>query len=313
MLRALVSALIVVAVAAAALWLLTAPRVIAATDLPMHTPDPANGEVMFWAGGCASCHAVANATGEERLRLGGGQALATPFGRFHVPNISPDGTSGIGRWSLADFVTAMKRGVAPGGVHLYPAFPYPSYQRMTYGDIIDLKAYLDMLPPVARANQPHELAFPYNIRRGVGLWQFLNIDGRDFAPDPAAPPAVNRGAYLVQGAAHCGECHTPRTATQAMDLDRWLSGARMLDATNDIAPNLTPHATGLADWFEDEIVRLLQLGVTPTFDSVGGAMGPVVASMGMLPQAELEAIAAYLKSLPPLPASARRPGPAPPS
>jgi mono/diheme cytochrome c family protein len=205
----------------------------------------------------------------------------------------------------------MKRGIGPGGMHLYPAFPYASYQRMSYEDVIDLKAYMDTLPPVVHANRPHELGFPYNIRRGVGLWQMLHIDGRAFTPAPTATAQVNRGAYLVAGVAHCGECHTPRTAFLAMDRDRWLSGAPMLDASGGVAPNLTRHETGLAGWEEFDIARLLTVGLSPDFEAVGGAMGPVVANMAMLPQAEVDAIAAYIKALPPLAASAvpRRPSP----
>jgi mono/diheme cytochrome c family protein len=289
----------------AAFWLLTTPKVIAASELPAHTPDLANGQMVFWAGGCESCHAVANADGDERLRLGGGQVLATPVGRFHVPNISPDPGTGIGKWTLADFVTAMKRGIAPGGVHLYPAFPYPSYQRLTTNDVIDLKAFLDSLPPVVRTNEPHELAFPFNIRRGIGLWQLVYVDGKAFVPDAKATDQVNRGAYLVQGPGHCGECHTPRNPiTQATDPTRTLSGAVLPDGTNGVAPNITPDPSGIGTWTPAQITRLLTTGLKPTSDSVAGAMGPVVASVSMLARADLQAIAAYLKSIPPHAASA---------
>src|SRR5690606_26407673 len=120
-----------------------------------------------------------------------------------------DPQDGIGTWTLADFVTAMKFGVTPGGVHLYPAFPYDFYQRMRVEDIIDLKAFMDTLPLVAGRSPPNDLKFPYSVRRGVGLWQLLYVDGRTFAPDPDSSDQVNRGAYLVQGAGHCGACHTP--------------------------------------------------------------------------------------------------------
>jgi mono/diheme cytochrome c family protein len=314
MIRKLVVALIVLAVIGlAAFWVLTSPQMIAASELPAHTADIANGQMVFWAGGCESCHAAANADGDERLKLGGGQVLSTPYGNFHVPNISPDAATGIGKWTLADFVTAMKRGVAPGGVHLYPAFPYPSYQRMTMVDLIDLKAFLDTLPPVVRASEPHELAFPFNIRRGIGLWQLINIDGKAFVPDPKATDQVNRGAYLVQAAGHCGECHTPRTIIQATDPSRALSGALMLDGSNGVAPNITPDPSGLATWTAAQITRLLTVGLKPTFDSVGGAMGPVVGNMAMLPRADVQAIAAYLKTIPAHAASAvpRTPAAAP--
>ena len=144
MIRKLIVAVVGIGIfVAGGMWLFTAPRTLSAADVPSHTGDPANGERVFLAGGCASCHAAEDAVGDDRLILGGGLGLNTPFGTFRVPNISTDATHGIGAWSTLDFVNAMKRGVAPGGVHLYPAFPYTSYQRMTFEDIIDLKAFLD--------------------------------------------------------------------------------------------------------------------------------------------------------------------------
>ncbi len=306
MVRKLVVTVVVLAVIAAGVfWLLTAPREVAASAIPAHAPDVANGELMFWVGGCESCHAPAGAQGDDRLKLGGGQVLSTPFGDFVAPNISPDPDHGIGGWTTAQFVTAMKLGIAPGGIHLYPAFPYPSYQRMRPEDLIDLKAFLDTLPAVADASGTHSLAFPYNIRRGIGLWQRLHVDGDAFAPDPTASDEVNRGAYLVQGPGHCGECHSPRDFTGAAIPGRALAGAAMLDGTGGYAPNLTSDASGLGDWSQRQIVRLLSTGLKPNFDAVGGAMGPVVQNLSMLSPSDLQAIAAYLMSLKPLPATPR--------
>jgi hypothetical protein len=163
-------ALFALAVAGAIVfYLLTMPRTVPASELPAHTSDLANGEYMFTVGGCAECHAeplgkCKDLKTKDKQRLSGGRCLKTPFGTFNVPNISPDNETGIGNWNTLDFVNAMKRGIAPGGVHLYPAFPYTSYQRMTYEDLIDLKAYLDTLPAVKHTTAPHELTFPYNIR-----------------------------------------------------------------------------------------------------------------------------------------------------
>ena len=131
-------------------YLLTMPKTVPASELPAHTPDVANGEYMFTAGGCAECHAeplakCKDTKVKDKTRLAGGRCLKTHFGVFNVPNISPDKETGIGNWSTLDFVNAMKRGIGPGGEHLYPAFPYTSYQHMTYEDLIDLKAYLDTL------------------------------------------------------------------------------------------------------------------------------------------------------------------------
>ena len=149
--------------------------------------------------------------------LVGGRCLKTPFGTFHVPNISPDKDTGIGNWTTLDFVNAMKRGVAPDGSYLYPAFPYTSYQRMTYEDLIDLKAYLDSLPAVKSDVPPHELKFPFNLRRGLGLWHQLYVDGESFVPDANASAELNRGAYLVRGAGHCTECHSARNLLGGID------------------------------------------------------------------------------------------------
>ena len=212
--KLLLLVLVLIAAGIAAFWFLTAPRTLAAADLPAHTPDLVNGQTMFWAGGCESCHAAADATGDDQLKLGGGQPLKTAFGTFHAPNISPDPEHGIGRWSDLDFVNAMRFGVAPGGVHLYPAFPYTSYQHMRIEDLLDLKAFLNTLPPVATASLPHELPFPFTIRRDIGLWKLLYMDGRTFVPDPAKSAELNRGAYLVEGPGHCGECHTQGQGSQ---------------------------------------------------------------------------------------------------
>src|SRR5262249_12033083 len=134
----------------------------------------------------------------------------TPFGTFLAPNISPDAKNGIGIWSEEAFVNAMLSGVGQNGEHLYPAFPYTSYQRMRIDDVRDLFAYLMTLPPEATPSAPHQLAFPFNIRRGLGLWKLINLDGKQFTPDPSRSAPLNRGAYLVEGPAHCGECHSPR-------------------------------------------------------------------------------------------------------
>ncbi|MDX1737727.1 MAG: c-type cytochrome, partial [Alphaproteobacteria bacterium] len=150
-------------------FIATMPQKIEAAALPNHTPDLQNGETLFWAGGCASCHAAPKATGEDKLVLSGGQKLETPFGTFVVPNISSNPDVGIGAWSNADFVTAMSKGVSPAGDHYYPAFPYENYQYMPLEDLIDLKAYLDTLPASDVASLDHELGFPFNMRRGLGL------------------------------------------------------------------------------------------------------------------------------------------------
>jgi mono/diheme cytochrome c family protein len=310
MIRRLAILIVILAVlGAGAFWLLTIPNTLAASDLPDHKPDLANGETMFWAGGCESCHAAPDAKGEDLKKLGGGRSLATPFGTFHVPNISPDREHGIGGWTNVDFVNAMKLGIGPGGTHLYPAFPYPSYQHMKVEDLIDLKAYLDTLPAVANVVPPHDLPFPFTIRRGIGLWQRLYVDGRTLEPDPKESASVNRGRYLVEGPGHCQECHTPRNAMGGLEASLAFAGGPAPEG-NGYIPNITPdEATGIGKWSHDEIVEALTSGFTPDFDSLGGDMAAVVQNLAHLTPDDRSAIADYLKTIPPIdnPKPAARP------
>src|SRR5947207_13197210 len=177
MLKRVLVGLILIAVAGLGVfWRLSIPAVVAAGSLPAYQPDVATGQTIFNAGGCSSCHAVPNQP--DRLRLGGGLALPSPFGTFYVPNISPDPNDGIGRWSEADFVTAVLKGTSPERTHYFPAFPYASYQRAKVDDIRDLFAYLKTLAPVAGGVRDHELPFPFNIRRTVGIWKWRFMDGK---------------------------------------------------------------------------------------------------------------------------------------
>lgn len=309
--KVLLYGLALIAAGALALYMLTTPVTFSASDLPAHTPDVANGKMMFIAGGCAGCHAVPvkscdSLDIEDETRLAGGRCLKTDVGTFNVPNISPDPESGIGRWSTLDFVNAMKRGVAPGGVHLYPAFPYTSYQRMRFEDLIDLKAYLDTLPPVRSAVPPNDLRFPYNIRRGVGLFQRLYVDGKTFEPKPDASEAVNRGGYLVMGPGHCTECHSPRNALGGLIASEAFAGAKSPEGGGD-APNITPSPDGIGDWMEADIAYFLETGSTPDFDVVGESMVPVQENMARLPASDRAAIAAFLKAVLPRPDPADTP------
>lgn len=297
--RILIAIVVLVAVAAAAGWLLSAPRSLSADDLPEHAPDPEHGEYVFRAGGCASCHATPDQ--DDHTRLGGGRALETPFGTFRVPNISPHPEAGLGGWSTLDFINALLRGVSPGGRHYYPAFPYTSYQRMRPEDAIDLKAYLDTLEPVDSADTGHDLAFPYSIRRGVGLWKRLYLDGAAFAADPDHDETEARGAYLVRALAHCGECHTPRDAFGGPDESRRHAGGPAPEGDGRI-PNITPHDDGIADWSEGDIAYALESGFTPEFDSLGGHMARVVRfTTSHLDDDDRAAIAAYLETVEPAP------------
>ncbi len=298
MLRRLAAIAVAVLVVAAGLaWLLTAPSPLSASALPEHSPDLANGQLVFYAGGCTSCHAAPGAKGEEKLKLAGGVELKTDFGTFRVPNISPDRETGIGGWSTLDFANALLRGVSPEGEHLYPAFPYASYARMRVEDVIDLKAFMDTLPPVSNRVAAHDLRFPFSIRRGVGVWKRLYLSTAPVVALADAGDSVRRGQYLVEGPGHCGECHTSRDMLGGMKTSLWLAGAPNPEGRGRI-PNITPQ--GLT-WSEDEIVESFKTGFTPSFDTLGGSMGEVQENLAHLPDADLQAIAAYLKAVPPLP------------
>lgn len=263
---------------------------------PGRTPNAENGRTLFFAGGCTSCHATPGQ--DDRLRLGGGYALKSPFGIFHVPNISSDKSDGIGAWSTADFVRAMREGLSPDGRHYYPAFPYTSYQRMKPDDLADMFAFMMTLPAVSGRAPDHDLPFPFNIRRGVGLWKLAFLDGHVFAPDPSKSESWNWGAYLVNGPGHCAECHSERNFAGAVIEESRFAGGPDPSGKGSI-PNITPSPTGIGGWAPDELTTLLKTGETPNFDTVGGEMGSVVRNTAQLSAADREAIAEYLLSLPP--------------
>ncbi|WP_306118159.1 MULTISPECIES: cytochrome c [unclassified Roseitalea] len=306
MLRAIVVVFTVIAVVGAGFWLLTRPMRLDQQTLAAmqaHEADLSNGQTLFWAGGCASCHADADAEGEDRRILSGGAALDTVYGTFGMPNISPHPDDGIGRWSLADFANAMLRGISPEGRHYYPAFPYTSYARMTPGDVADLWAYLKTLPAVeSDVTARTELGFPFNIRRGLGLWKRAYLDAGPVigAAELGEDAMLLRGRYLVEGPGHCGECHTPRDFAGAMRNERWLAGAPNPEGDGRI-PNITAHEDGVGDWTEDDIAFGLESGFTPEFDSMGSTMAAVVKNFANVPAADRAAIAAYLKAIPAMP------------
>jgi mono/diheme cytochrome c family protein len=297
--RALVAVGVLAVVVAAALWLLTAPRRLPASELAAaHRPDLANGREMFIAGYCQACHAAPGQ--EDRTRLAGGLKLKSPFGTFVTPNISPDPRYGIGGWTEAQFADAMKRGVGRHGEHLYPAFPYGAYSLLKTADVRDLFAYLKTLPAVAAPTAPHELAFPYSLRAAVGFWKLLYFKPHEFTPDPRRSAAWNRGAYLAEGPAHCAECHTPRNALGGMEEARLYAGAPNLEAGGRFASNITPHKDGLGDWSEQDIADFLKTGTDKCFNEPTG-MKEVIASTSQLSDADLAAIAAYIHALPAIP------------
>jgi mono/diheme cytochrome c family protein len=276
-------------------WLTATPSAPVVVTEAAFTPDLANGQTTFNAGGCSSCHAVPGQP--DRLKLGGGLALASPFGTFYVPNISPDPTDGIGRWTEAQFVTAVTKGVSPSGTHYFPAFPYTTYAHARVSDIRDLFAYLKTLAPVPGKVRDHDVPFPFNIRRNVGIWKWLFMDSKPFRPDTARPAQWNRGAYLVNSLGHCAECHSPRNFLGGIVAAQRFAGGPDPDGKGFV-PNITQK--GISDWSEKDIAYFLESGQTPDGDSTGGSMASVIRNISQLSEGDRNAIANYIKSLPPV-------------
>ena len=287
--------LVVLVVGAAVAWWVTRPAPPQEAIAEGHTSDLENGALVFAAAGCASCHAAPGAEGEAQQVLAGGQAFESDFGTFYAPNISPS-PAGIGGWDLAAFARAVRQGVSPEGQHYYPAFPYTAYQFMTDTDVADLFAYISSLPVSDQANLPHGVGFPFNIRRSVGGWKWLFAED-DYVLSGSLSPELERGRYLVEALAHCGECHTPRNAFGAVDRDRWLAGAPNPSGKGRI-PDITP---GTLEWSEADLVYYFESGLTPDYDSAGGSMVAVINNLATLPESDRAAIAAYLKAVPAVP------------
>jgi mono/diheme cytochrome c family protein len=293
--RRIVLAVVLAVAAFGVYWWLSAPSAALALPEAAFTPDLANGQTTFNAGGCSSCHAVPGQP--DRLKLGGGLALASPFGTFYVPNISPDPTDGIGRWTEAQFVTAVTKGVSPSGTHYFPAFPYTTYAHARVSDIRDLFAYLKTLAPVPGKVRDHDVPFPFNIRRNIGIWKWLFMDARPFMPDTARPAQWNRGGYLVNSLGHCAECHSPRNFLGGIVAAQRFAGGPDPDGKGWV-PNITQK--GISDWSEKDIAYFLESGQTPDGDSAGGSMVSVIRNISQLSEADRSAIATYVKSLPPV-------------
>lgn len=278
-------------IAVAAGLFLTRPQMVEPERFAALAGDTTAGETVFWASGCASCHTAPES--EVPRELPGGQRFATPFGTFVAPNISPDPTHGIGSWDVTQFASALLEGTSPDGAHYYPAFPYGTYTRMADQDVADLWAFMQGLPPQTRADQPHDLAFPFNIRLTLGGWKMLFLDD-DWVLSDVADPQVERGRYLVEALGHCAECHTPRNALGGLDTSRWMAGAPNPSGKGTI-PGINP---AKLDWSATDIAYYLETGFTPDFDSAGGEMTEVIANMAQLPAEDRAAIAAYIKALP---------------
>lgn len=271
---------------------------------PLEGANLENGRQVFVASDCATCHATPG-QGKDTV-LGGGRVLDTAFGLFHMPNVSPDKEHGIGDWTLAEFDRAVREGVGPkgpwpDGENFYPAFPYTSYQRLSGEDVRDLYAYMMSLPAVSQAVPEHELKFPFNMRRGVGLWRLAFLDGKPFEPAPV-PAGVDaeqfhRGQYLVEGAGHCAECHSPRGVMGNVIAEQRYGGGATPEATGWF-PNISPDETGIGFWSAASIANYLKTGVSPIGRVAAGDMAEVIHNTSQLPFADLQAMAAWLKHVP---------------
>jgi mono/diheme cytochrome c family protein len=269
------------------------------------------GRYLVTAGDCISCHTVRGAA-----PFSGGRALSSPFGTIYSANITPDAETGIGRWSEHQFSRALRQGIAADGTHLYPAFPYPSYTLVTDADIHAMYEYLRTVRPVRYPPPKSALTFPFGIRGLLAGWNAMFLQAGPYAPDAARSAEWNRGAYLTLGLGHCGACHTPRNALGGERSSQALTGGVLLEAINDevlddkitpldepivrqwSAANLTPATRGLGAWSLEQIADYLKTG----HNARAGAFGPmdevVTNSTSHLTDADLHAIAVYLKSLP---------------
>ncbi len=255
--------------------------------------DAKRGEYLAKAAGCVGCHTEEK---KDAVPFAGGRALKTPFGTFYGPNITPHWQSGIGRWTEADFMRAMREGDRPDGKNYFPAFPYPSFTKIVDGDLRDLWAFLRTLPPSARASQKHDLGFFYRWRFLVTFWKWFFFTPGPFTNLPGLSDIATRGAYLVQALGHCSECHTPRNFFGGPKKSRFLAGGRGPDG-KDVA-----NLTRLKKWSDKDLQDLLTTGLDPEGDVVAETMGEVIQNTtSQLTPSDLNALIAYLRTLPPIP------------
>ncbi len=270
-----------------------------AADDPGQTPQPnpalvARGAYLATAGDCVACHSEPNFPA-----FSGGAAIESPYGAIYAPNITPDPRQGIGVWTDDQFYRAMHEGVGHDGENLYPAFPYQWFTKVTRDDVLAIRAYLRTIPPSDRASQMTRLTFPFDIRAGMSGWNALFFHAGEFRPDPSKSAEVNRGAYLVEGLGHCGDCHTPKGLAMEPNLKRAFAGGTV---DNWYAPNLTSdREQGIGAWSDDELAAYLKTGVHRDKSIAQGPMMQVVRdSLSKLNDADLHAIALYLKQIPPI-------------
>lgn len=256
-----------------------------------------NGKYVLTAAGCIGCHTTKK-DHDKGIVLGGGRGLKTPFGLFYSPNITPHPENGIGKWTEANFIEAMRNGKNPDGEHYLPVFPYTSFTQITDSDLRDLWGYMQTLPIVDHENIPHGAPFIFRMRFTLGPWKMINFKAGAFQPQADQSAEWNRGAYLVNALGHCGECHTPRNLMGGMKSDLYHSGSNDGPEGGSV-PNITMHGeTGIGDWSDDDLDTLLTMGMLPDGDFVGSGMAEVVENTGKLRPEDRKAIITYLKSTP---------------
>ena len=256
------------------------------------------GKYIFHASGGCSCHTD---TKNDGAFLAGGRPINTPFGTFFGTNISPDPATGIGKWTDEDFVRAMTKGLSPEGNHYFPVFPYTSFHNITQEDLIALKAYLFSIPAVNQKNIPHDLILPFGRQALLTIWKNVVWSPQTFISNPEQTKSWNRGAYIAQALAHCGECHTPRNLLGGLKTYLHFSGSKE-GPEGELAPNITPHKiTGIGDWTKVDISYFLETGMKPDGDYTQGLMAEVIEhGYYYLKVDDLDAVAEYLISLLPI-------------
>ena len=297
--RSIVLALaLILALGLAVFWVLSTPRPLTVADIPQHTPNLANGEVLYHAGGCISCHQPSpDLAGIENTVPAGGAPLHTPVGTLYPMNLTPDPETGIGKWTDLQVLNAVQRGISPEGENLIPALPYTSYAHMKPEDVLDIRAYLASLPPVkSPEREPDITALPL-VRRGVGLWKWVGLDTTPWTPDPSQSESWNRGSYLVNGPGHCQECHTPRNIFMARNASKAFAGGPHPEGKGRV-----PSLLGLIERgrYTDaaDLASALANGEALGYDKLAsGGMGQVQRNISQLPEGDIQAIADYIASL----------------
>ncbi len=277
---------------------LTIAAPLTEAELPQHTADVINGERLYNASGCHSCHLAPDGFAAAVAELPvGGRAFKTPIGILYPPNITPDKATGIGNWTALQFVNAMQKGITRDGQHLIPAFPYTSYSKMRTEDVLDIKAYLDSLTPVANAAPAHDVFALPLVRRGLGLWKYVGFNETRIAPDPGQSESWNLGRYLVDGPGHCNECHTPRTIFMSSDMSRYLAGGPHPEGVGKV-PSLRELVGRKRFKDAADLASAFEFGEAMGYEGLAnGGMAAVQRNLAKLSVADRLAIADYLVTL----------------